>query len=129
MKDKNKEFFISSWSIDNKTSIFVIAILVTLVGIFSYNNLPKENFPEIVVPTIYVSTIYPGASPTDIENLISKPIEKEIKSISGVKKLTSNSIQDYSMVMVEFNTDMSVPEAKQKVKDAVDKAKCDGNMI
>ncbi len=125
MKDKNKEFFISSWSIDNKTSIFVIAILVTLVGIFSYNNLPKENFPEIVVPTIYVSTIYPGASPTDIENLVSKPIEKEIKSISGVKKLTSTSIQDYSMVMVEFNTDMSVPEAKQKVKDAVDKARPD----
>ncbi|MBX7183192.1 MAG: efflux RND transporter permease subunit [Bacteroidia bacterium] len=124
MKDNPlKEFFLSSWSIDNRTSVFVISILVTLYGIFSYIKLPKENFPEIVVPTIYVSTIYPGASPSDIENLVSKPIEKEIKSISGVKKLTSTSIQDYCMVMVEFNTDMSVAEAKQKVKDAVDKAR------
>jgi multidrug efflux pump len=124
MKDNPlKEFFLSSWSIDNRTSVLVISILVTLYGIFSYIKLPKENFPEIVVPTIYVSTIYPGASPSDIENLVSKPLEKEIKSISGVKKLTSTSIQDYCMVMVEFSTDMSVAEAKQKVKDAVDKAR------
>lgn len=126
MKDKTfKEFFISSWSIENRTSIIVITLLLVFAGIFTYQSLPKENFPEIVVPTIYVSTIYPGASPTDIENLVTKPIEKQIKSISGVKKLTSNSIQDFSSVMVEFDTDMDVPTAKQKVKDAVDKAKPD----
>ena len=70
----------------------------------TYLSLPKENFPEVVFPQIYVSTIYRG-SPTDIENLISKEIEKEVKSIEGVKKITSNSIQNYSSVIIEFETD------------------------
>jgi multidrug efflux pump len=125
MKDKFKQFMPSSWSIDNKTSIFVLTIIITLTGIVSYINLPKEKFPDIVIPTIYVSTLYPGTSPTDMENLVTKPIEKQIKAISGVKKLTSNSIQDFSNVIVEFDTDVNVAQAKQKVKDAVDKARVD----
>ncbi len=91
----------------------------------SYLSLPKNKFPDIVIPTIYVTTIYAGTSPTDMENLVSKPIEKKIKAISGVKKLTSNSIQDFNNVIVEFNTDVDVDKAKQLVKDAVDKAKPD----
>lgn len=122
MKDIFKEFKPTSWSIDNKTSIFVLTVIITLVGIMSYINLPKEKFPDIVIPTIYVSTVYPGTSPSDMENLVSKPLEKQIKAIAGVKKLTSNSVQDFSNVIVEFGTDVDVPEAKQKVKDAVDKA-------
>jgi multidrug efflux pump len=120
-----KEFFASSWSIDNRTSIFIMTIILTLVGIGSYMSLPKEKFPDIVIPTIMVNTIYPGSAPKDIENLVTKPIEKQIKSITGVKKLTSNSVQDFSMVMIEFNTDVDVAEAKRKVKDAVDKARAD----
>ena len=125
MKDVFKEFKPTSWSIDNRKSIYFIAFLLASAGIMSYINLPKEQFPDIVIPTIYVNTVYPGASPADIENLVTKPIEKEIKAISGIKKLTSQSVQDYSIVIAEFNTDVSVPEAKQKVKDAVDKARSD----
>ena len=121
----NKEFKPSSWAIDNKTSIYIMTIIISLTGIMSYLNLPKNKFPDIVIPTIYVSTIYAGTSPTDMENLVAKPIEKKIKAISGVKKLTSNSIQDFSNVVVEFNTDVNVDKAKQLVKDAVDKAKPD----
>lgn len=90
-----------------------------------YNSLPKESFPEIVLPKIFVSTVYPGTSPSNMENLVTKPIEKHVKSISGVKKITSNSYQDYSNVIIEFTTDVDIPEAKQKVKDAVDRAKVD----
>lgn len=125
MKDIFKEFKPTSWSIDNRTSIFVLTVIITLVGINSYFNLPKEKFPDIIIPTIYVSTMYPGTSPSDMENLVSKPLEKQIKAISGVKKLASNSVQDFSNVIVEFDSDMDVPEAKQKVKDAVDKAASD----
>ena len=125
MKDLFKEFKPTSWSIDNKTSIFVLTVIITLTGIISYINLPKEKFPDIVIPTIYVSTVYPGTSPSDMQNLVSKPIEKQIKAISGVKKLTSNSVQDFSNVIVEFNSDVNVAIAKQKVKDAVDKARVD----
>ncbi len=125
MKDIFKEFKPSSWAIDNKTTIYILTVIITLAGIMSYNSLPKENFPDITLPQIFVSVVYPGTSPADMENLIAKPIEKQIKGISGVKKVTSNSVQDFTSVTVEFNTDVKVAEAKQRVKDAVDKARTD----
>jgi len=120
-----KEFKPTSWAIDNRTSIFIVTAFITLAGIMSYIALPKEQFPDVVVPTIFVSTVYPGASPTDMEQLVTKPIEKQLKGINGVKKVTSSSVQDFSSVSVEFNTNLDVPLCKQKVKDAVDKAKRD----
>ena len=120
-----KEFKPTSWAIDNRTSIFIITMIITLAGIMAYNALPKEKFPDVVVPTIFVSTVYPGASPTDMEQLVTKPIEKQMKGINGVKKVTSNSVQDFSSVIIEFNTSLDVIQCKQKVKDAVDKAKRD----
>jgi len=72
-----KEFGPTSWSIDNKTSIYILSIFISIAGIFSYNALPKEQFPDIVIPTIIVQTVYPGSSPKDIENLITKPLEKK----------------------------------------------------
>ena len=125
MKDVFKEFKPSSWSIDNKTSIYIITIIITLAGIFSYISIPKEQFPDIKIATIIVSTFNYGTSPTDMENLITKPLEKQIKGISGIKKLTSYSVQDFSNVVVEFNTGISEEEAKQKVKDKVDLARKD----
>lgn len=124
-KKKIKEFFATSWAIDNKTSIYVLTAFITLLGLYSYQTIPKEQFPEIVIPTILVNTVYPGTSPEDIENLVTRPIEKQLKGISGVKKITSNSLQDFSSIAIEFNTDIPVPEAKQRVKDAVDKSMSD----
>lgn len=120
--NKIKEFFATSWAIDNKTSIYVLTMFITLLGLYSYQTIPKEQFPEIVIPTILVNTVYPGTSPEDIENLVTRPIEKQLKGVSGVKKITSNSLQDYSSIAIEFNTDVPVPEAKQRIKDAVDKS-------
>ena len=125
MKDFEKEFKPSSWSIDNKTSIYVITIIITLAGFLSFNSIPKEQFPEVVFPQILITTVRPGTSPTDMENTVTKPIEKRMKSIAGVKKVTSNSKQNFSMITVEFNTDVQIPIAKQKVKDEVDKARND----
>ncbi len=123
MQDLEKEFKPTSWSIDNKVAIYVATAIICLAGMWTYNKLPKENFPEVVFPQIFVATVYPGASPTDVENLVSKPIEKQMKSIAGVKKITSNSVQDFSNVIVEFETDVEVKAAKQEVKEAVDRAK------
>ncbi|MEO5675132.1 MAG: efflux RND transporter permease subunit [Chitinophagales bacterium] len=120
-----KEFKPTSWAINNRTSIFILTIIIAALGISTYIALPKEQFPDIVIPNIVVSTLYPGTSPTDMENLITRHIEKEIKSVSGVKRITSNSVQDFSSIIVEFNSGVTVTDAKQKVKNAVDKAKRD----
>ena len=124
---KFKEFKISSWAIDNRTAVYIIAILISVYGLWKFNNMPKEQFPDIVVPTISVTTIYVGNSPKDIENLVTRPIEKQLKGISGakVKKITSTSQTDYSLIVIEFDTDVKTETAKQKVKDAIDKAKTD----
>jgi multidrug efflux pump subunit AcrB len=121
VQKKNKEFAPTSWAINNKTSVFILALLLAIFGIVSYNQIPKEQFPEIIIPTFIVNTVYPGTSPTDIENLITRPLEKNIKAISGVRKISSNSIQDFSSVAVEFITGVEISDAKQKLKDAVDK--------
>lgn len=125
--EKFKQFKPTSWVIDHVTVAYVATIAITLWGLNIFTSLPKESFPDIVVPQIYVSTIYAGTSPKDMENLVTRPIEKEIKAITGarIRKINSTSIQDYSSILVEFETDVEVDVAKQKVKDAVDKARTD----
>ncbi len=124
---KFKQFKPTSWSIDNKTAIYIIAILITVYGLVKFNTMPKEQFPDIVVPTISIATVYAGNSPKDIENLVTRPIEKQLKGISGAKvnKIQSTSQTDYSLIVIEFDTDVKTDLAKQKVKDAIDKAKTD----
>jgi multidrug efflux pump len=125
--DKFKQFRPTTWSVTNKTAIYLLMLVVSGIGIFQFVTLPKEQFPDIVIPTIYVSTIYTGNSPKDMENLVTRPIEKQIKAITGAKinKFTSTSQQDYSAIVVEFETDVQTDVALQKVKDAVDKSKQD----
>ncbi|MBC7449266.1 MAG: efflux RND transporter permease subunit, partial [Hymenobacteraceae bacterium] len=125
MQETEKEFKPTSWSIDNKTSIYILTIILAIAGIFTYQKLQKENFPDIVIPRIIVSTIYPGIAPSDMENIVTRVIEKELKSLNGVKKISSSSNQDYSVIDVEFNANVKVDVAKQLVKDAVDKARAD----
>jgi multidrug efflux pump len=122
MLDKIKEFKPSSWAIDNRTSIYLIMLFVVGAGVMRYQSLAKEQYPEVVFPQIMVNTIYPGTSPENMETLVSKEIEKQAKAITGVKKITSNSVENFSSVMVEFNTTEDVEKAKQRIKDAVDKA-------
>lgn len=122
MQDIEKEFGPTSWSINNKTSIYIITVLLCVAGIFAYIKLGKEKFPDIVIPRIIVATVYPGTSPTDIENLVTRQLEKEIKSVNGVKHINSTSNQDYCIVDVEFGSGVDVQAAKQLIKDAVDKA-------
>nr|WP_294943123.1 efflux RND transporter permease subunit [uncultured Mucilaginibacter sp.] len=125
MKDLKKEFGPSSWAIDNKTAIYVLIFLISAMGLISYNNLPKENFPDIDIPKIFITTVFRGQSPQNIENLVTKQLEKHLKSLKGLKKVTSNSVQNVSIITAEFNTNVEIKDAKVEVKDAVDKAKQD----
>ena len=122
---KIKEFKLSSWAISNRMTVSVITFIIVLSGLLSYTGMARENFPEIIIPQIYVATPYPGNSALDVEKLITKRLEKEINSITGVDKITSNSIQGYSSIVVEFSFDYTPSEALQKVKDKVDIAMAD----
>jgi len=109
---KFKQFKITSWLIDHTTVAYVATIVITLWGLSSFLSLPKESFPDIQLPQIYVATVYAGTSPKDMENLIVRPIEKQCKGISGIKKITSNALQDYANVIVEFTSDVKIDVAK-----------------
>lgn len=120
---KLKEFGLSTLAVDNATSVFVLTFMILLFGVSSYNSIPKESYPEIKMAEIYVNTFYFGNSAADIENLITRPIEKELKGINEIKEITSRSMQDVSLIVAEFDTTVDIEEAKDKVKEAVDKAK------
>ena len=122
-RDAIREFGLSSLSVNNRNTVFVITVIIILAGIAAYQAMPKAAFPDLVMPTIYVGTPYPGNSPADIEKLITRPLEKEINTISGVDKITSTCIQGYSTIIVEFDFEMDPSKALLKVKDAVDRAK------
>ncbi len=124
---KVKTFFATDWAIANKTAVYLITLFVTVWGIMLFVTVPKEQFPDVVIPNIYVQTVYVGNSPKDMENLVTRPIEKQLKGITGVKvsKVTSTSLQDFSAIIIEFSSDVKTDVALQKVRDAVDKSKRD----
>ena len=122
-KQVNKEFRLSSWAIDNPTIIYVMISLFLILGITAYFNMPRENFPEINETKIYISIPYPGNTSEDIERLIIDPLEDKIRNISNVVEILSTSQEDYGIITVEFDEDISVEQAKQKVKDEVDSEK------
>ncbi|MDX6745771.1 efflux RND transporter permease subunit [Polaribacter sp. PL03] len=119
-KKIDKEFKMSSWAINNKTTIYVIMAVLFFYGITAYFSMARENFPEVKETKIYISTIYPGNTAEDIEKLITDPLEDKVKTISNVVEVTSTSQEDYSIVIVEFDENISVDQAKQKIKDEID---------
>ena len=118
----DKTFGLTSFALKNSTTVLFLTFLIIVMGVTTYIALPRENFPEINIPKIYIGVTHPGNSPSDIENLITRPIEKELNTISEVDNITSTSIQDYSTIIAEFTADTDVEDALSKVKDAVDKA-------
>ncbi|CAM1359992.1 Probable multidrug resistance protein. AcrB/AcrD/AcrF family protein [Tenacibaculum sediminilitoris] len=119
-KQVDKEFGLSSWAINNKTTIYVMMVMILITGISAFLSMPRENFPEIRETKIYISSLYPGNTAEDIEKLITDPLEDRLKTVSNVVEITSTSQEDYSMVVVEFDENISVDQAKQKIKDEID---------
>ena len=119
-KNINKEFRLSSWAINNKTTIYVMMLIILLSGISAYFSMPRENFPEIKETKIYVSSVFPGNTAEDIEKFITTPLEDKLKTLSNVVKINSTSQEDVSSIVIEFDEDIDVEFAKQKVKDEIE---------
>ena len=118
-----KEFVITSFAIEHRTSSVVLLLLITVTGLTSYQVIPKESFPEIEIPIIVVNTLYPGVSPADIETLVTRPVEEELSAISEIKELSSTSVEGYSSVTAEFETTVNLEEALQQIREKVDLAR------
>ena len=119
-KKVDKEFGLSSWAINNKTTMYVAIVILLFLGGSAYFSMPRENFPEIKETKIYISSIFPGNTAEDIEKLITDPLEDKLKDVSNVVEITSTSQEDYAMIVVEFDEKLTVEAAKQKVKDEID---------
>ncbi len=118
-----KEIGLTSLAIRNPISVMVLVFIIVVMGLSSYSRIPKEAAPEITIPNIVVSTIYPGASPNDIESLITQPLEQELATIADIKVLTSSSVESASTVNVEFIAGIDMDEALRNVREKVDLAK------
>ena len=117
-----RDFKITTASLKNKITVYLLILILSLTGVLTYNGLPKEMFPEVALPMIMVQTVYPGNAPNDMESLVTKPLEKEVFTVDGIKSMKSTSLQDVSMIKLDFNSDVNIKNALQDVKDAVDRA-------
>jgi len=123
MSDPNslfRRFPLVDWAVSNRITVSVLTIIIAIAGLVAYRSMPAESFPEVSQPTIYIGTPYPGNSPVDIERLVTRPLEKELNTISGVDKIKSTSVQGFSSIEVKFDFRVGVDEALRKVKDKVD---------
>jgi multidrug efflux pump len=123
--ERFKEFRLTSFAVEHRTSMVVLLVIIALLGMVSYRATPKESFPELPIPIISVSTIYPGVSPADIESQITRVIEEDLSTISDIKELTSTSVEGYSSVVAEFETSIDLDQALQKVREKVDLSRPD----
>ena len=115
-----KEFSLSSWAIDHSTVIYVIIGLFFILGISSYLTLPREHYPEINTNEIFVSSLYPGNTAEDIERLITDPLEEELKGVPNLVGIESTSLENFSLITIEFDESISKESAKLKVQDKID---------
>ena len=120
MNKKNREFFLSSWAIENKTIIYILMVIFLVSGITAYNTMPREPFPEINTTNVFVATVFPGNSAEEIEKLVTNPLEEEIKGVKGLIELESSSYEGVSVINVEFDDEVLIEVARQRVKDLVD---------
>ena len=111
---KLRQFGLTSLAVDNATSVFILTLMIFIFGLQAYKQMPKEQYPDASFPTVFINTPYFGNSASEIENLVSRPIEKEVQSITGLKNVSSTSMQDYSVLTAEFTTEIEMDEAVRK---------------
>jgi multidrug efflux pump len=118
-----RDFKLTTAAVNNRNTVIFLTIILVVFGLLTYIQMPKESFPDIKIPKIFVKSVYPGNPPVDMENLVTRPLEKELHTIKGVKSLSSTSSQDNSDIVVEFKDDYDIKKALNDVKDAIDRSK------
>lgn len=110
---------ISNLAVDNRVAVYILIAIIVIVGWNSYSELPREAAPDITIPLVIVSTPYVGVAPSDVEGLVTQPLERNLKSLKDIKQITSASKEGLSTVRVEFNVGVDIDEALRRVRDEV----------
>jgi multidrug efflux pump len=114
---------IISAALDRSRTVLLILVLILVSGAVSYVNIPKEADPDIDIPILYVSMNHEGISPEDAERLLVRPMEKELRSIEGVKEMKSTASEGHASVQLEFDAGFDADQAGVDVREAVEDAK------
>ena len=120
MNKVDKEFKPSVWAIGKSNIIYFLMFIFLALGINAYNDLPREDFPEVITSEVFISTINPGNTAEDIERFITSPLEEAVKGVSNLVDITSTSLENYSIIRLEFDEEIEIELAKQKVRDLID---------
>ncbi len=107
------------WAIKRRRGALLILLFCLIAGVVSYDNIPKESEPDIAIPIIYVSMSHEGISPEDAERLLVRPMEKELKSIEGVKEMSARSSEGHASVTLEFDAGSDSDQALLDVREKV----------
>ncbi|RSK48597.1 efflux RND transporter permease subunit [Bacillus canaveralius] len=110
---------IINFSLKNKFAVWLLTIIITVAGLYSGLNMKLETIPNITMPMVSITTVYPGATPEDVADHVSEPIEKAIQNLNGVNVVSSTSFQNASSVQVEYQFEKDMDEAEQEVKDVL----------
>jgi multidrug efflux pump len=116
---------VNEWALRRQATVLTLLLILLIIGVYSYQTLPREAFPDITIPYVFVTTTYEGVAPEDMETLITMPIERKLKGLSGVEEIRASSAEGLSTVAVKFLPSVDIDDALQKVRVKVDQAKAD----
>ncbi|MBT6386107.1 MAG: efflux RND transporter permease subunit, partial [Alphaproteobacteria bacterium] len=114
---------IISAALDRSRTVMLVLALILITGAAAYVSIPKESDPDVDIPILYVSMSHEGISPEDAERLLVRPMEKELRSIEGVKEMRSTASEGFASVLLEFEAGFNADQAAVDVREAVDVAK------
>lgn len=122
---KYKKYTMNITDISIKRPAFITSVMAVIVtvGIICFGKMSVDLYPDVDIPTIFVSTTYKGAAPSEIESLITKPLEEELSTISGIKRMTSRSMKDASQIVINFYQGTDIKYAEQQVRDKINQTK------
>ena len=112
-------------AIRNPVFVFIMVLVISIAGFKAYKSIPREAAPDIQIPLLIVSIPFPGASPEDVESLITNKVEQELKTIKNLKEISSTSSEGVSVLTLEFTSDFDISEARTKVREKMDQIKPD----
>ncbi|PED08697.1 efflux RND transporter permease subunit [Bacillus pseudomycoides] len=110
---------IINFSLKNKFAVWLLTIIVTIAGIYSGLNMKLETIPDITTPVVTVTTVYPGATPAEVADKVSKPMEEQLQNLNGVNVVSSSSYQNASSIQVEYDFDKNMEKAETEIKEAL----------